>query len=45
VSYVDAGYSVVLFSLFVYAVSLVVRERAARRRLPPARRDGEGGRP
>ncbi len=43
VSYVDAGYSVVLGSLFVYAVSLLVRERAARRRLPPAPPDGERG--
>lgn len=35
--YVEAGYTVVLVSLGTYAVSLVVRERAARRRLP-----GEG---
>lgn len=40
-SYVDAGYSVVLGSLFLYAVSLVVRERASRRRLPPAPDEGE----
>jgi hypothetical protein len=40
-SYVDAGYSVVLGSLFVYAVSLVARERAARRRIPPARHKRE----
>lgn len=32
-SYVDAGYVVVLASLFGYGVTLVGRERAARRRL------------
>jgi len=41
VSYVDAGYCVVLGSLFAYAVSLVARERAARRRLPPAPDEAE----
>lgn len=35
-SYVDAGYCVVLASLFAYAASLLARERVARRRLPPA---------
>lgn len=33
--YVEAGYTVILFTLGSYSVSLVVRERAARRRLPP----------
>jgi hypothetical protein len=37
-SYVDAGYVVALSVLFVYALSLVRRERAARRRLGGARR-------
>lgn len=32
-SYVDAGYVVVLLGLFLYALSVVGRERAARRRL------------
>jgi len=41
-SYVDAGYVVVLLALFVYALSLVGRERAARRRLGGDRRR-EGG--
>jgi len=31
-TYVDAGYVVVLTTLFVFAVSLVWRERSARRR-------------
>ena len=31
--YVEAGYVIVLSTLFLYAVSVVVRERAARRRL------------
>lgn len=31
--YVEAGYSVALVSLAAYATSLVLRERAARRRL------------
>lgn len=36
--YVEAGYIVGLGSLAIYAASLVVRERAARRRLPGARK-------
>lgn len=32
-SYVDAGYVVALVALFVYALALVRREQAARRRL------------
>jgi hypothetical protein len=34
--YVEAGYLIAIGSLGSYAVSLVSRERAARRRLPPA---------
>lgn len=34
-TYVDAGYAVALVVLLVYALSLVGRERAARRRLGP----------
>ncbi|MDA8038207.1 MAG: hypothetical protein M0Z69_03415 [Actinomycetota bacterium] len=47
--YVEAGYSVVLVALGGYSISVVVRERAARRRLPaklPGRsadRTGEDG--
>lgn|GEM_PF-6711477 len=33
-AYVDAGYSVALATLAGYAVSIAVRERTARRRLP-----------
>jgi hypothetical protein len=33
--YIEAGYVVALGSLAAYALSLVTRERAARRRLPP----------
>lgn len=32
--YIEAGYVVALGSLATYAISLVTRERAARRRLP-----------
>ncbi|MGD0081706.1 MAG: hypothetical protein ABSD78_00745 [Acidimicrobiales bacterium] len=35
--YVEAGYVIALGSLSAYAVSLVVRERAARSRLPQSR--------
>jgi hypothetical protein len=35
--YIEAGYTVVLGTLAVYAVTLVQRERAARARLGPAR--------
>ena len=41
-SYVDAGYVVVLASLFAYAASLLGRERAAHRRLGGGRRSGPG---
>lgn len=43
-SYVDAGYAVALLVLFVYALSLVARERSARRRLGGTRRPGEARR-
>jgi hypothetical protein len=33
--YTEAGYAIVLCTLVSYAVSLVTRERATRRRLPP----------
>jgi hypothetical protein len=35
--YIEAGYTVVLGTLAVYAVTLVQRERAARARLGPER--------
>lgn len=34
--YIEAGYAMALGSLAIYALSLVTRERASRRRLPPA---------
>ncbi|MFZ0170045.1 MAG: hypothetical protein WAL04_00040 [Acidimicrobiales bacterium] len=38
--YIEVGYVIVLGSLATYATSLVSRERAARRRLPPSQRAG-----
>ena len=43
-TYVDAGYVVALVALAVYAISLVGRERAARRRLGGRAAHRQGGR-
>jgi hypothetical protein len=43
--YIEAGYVVALGSLGTYALSLVTRERAARRRLPPPQAAPEALRP
>lgn len=43
--YTEAGYVIVLCTLFGYAVSLVTRERAIRRRLPPPGSTGADVRP
>jgi len=41
VSYVDAGYAIGLSTLFLYALSLVVRRRRLERRVEVSRPDPE----